>query len=117
MTNAPERIFVAPPYHTISGKVPDIVWKASWDGAAQPFKDAQTGSVEYIHIDKYKALVKRVQKLENVDYDMLIDLLSETMAGQINGHIFINEHATEIVEVLKPYLSTKIIHNTKMESI
>ena len=64
MTDAPKRIWVAPPYFTVSGEVPDITFEANWDGDAQSFKDKMPSTIEYHHNDTVKALRTRIMELE-----------------------------------------------------
>lgn len=56
--SAPERIWVEPPYYTLSGKIPDIVWEAHWDKLeAQSFDRVRTQGTEYIRADLVEARI------------------------------------------------------------
>lgn len=58
MTEAPEKIWVEPPYYTISGVAPKITWNAKWDEmSAQSFESVRENGEEYILKEVSDALV------------------------------------------------------------
>lgn len=68
MTDAPERIWVHPPYYTIAGEIPKIEWVEHWDAdmahEAQAFNYERYLATEYTRTDVADAMVAAAVKAE-----------------------------------------------------
>lgn len=55
-TDAPEEIWVEPPYFTLRGKIPNLVWEPNWDNTetAQAFDTVRRDGTKYIRADLVK---------------------------------------------------------------
>ena len=63
MSDAPERIWVEPPYFTLHGEVPNVVWEPQWPAEnAQAFQSVRANGVEYIRADLLAIEVEALRK-------------------------------------------------------